>query len=69
MLGHSWSLVGRELHHLVTPALKIPTTIGARQHDHVTHWKLETAVRRELPMVKMWGWVKTLVPSEPQNSW
>ena len=19
--------------------------------------------------VKIWGWVKTLVPSEPQNSW
>ena len=55
MLGHSWGLVGHELHHLVpTPALKIPTKIGARQHDHVTHWKLETAVRQsELPMVKM----------------
>ena len=20
-------------------------------------------------MIVMWGWIKTLVPSEPQNSW
>ena len=27
------------------------------------------ATSRVAPCILIWGWVKTLVPSEPQNSW
>jgi hypothetical protein len=35
-----------------------------RTHQHSSGWWFQT-----LLFFHIWGWVKTLVPSEPQNSW
>jgi hypothetical protein len=35
----------------------------------VNHPKIELVCAQVDPTKVRWGWVKTLVPSEPQNSW
>ena len=39
-------------------------------HPHVFPQKLTwRSTEKEADQFAIWGWVKTLVPSEPQNSW
>ena len=40
-----------------------------RDGKTLTMTKIDEGLTCECANVVIWGWVKTLVPSEPQNSW
>jgi len=46
------------------PARSIPASDLCALPDWPTH-----GIQRGLVVADPWGWVKTLAPSEPQNSW
>ena len=42
---------------------------GAMECSRSSQWKDVPSRPYSILMQLTWGWVKTLVPSEPQNSW
>ena len=67
--SHGFPMVGTTLQAPAIAAVPAPAVPAVPAVSSMSSPEVPGLRRPWNPKYTIWGWVKTLVPSEPQNSW